>query len=78
MLFAGLRSGQDAFYENMQLIDWPTQWVYKEIPLEFEPRYIETGWPRGILSGSSQTFFTCGMDGNEYEKTLFHFGTPEI
>ncbi|CAE7248268.1 unnamed protein product [Symbiodinium natans] len=77
MLFAGLHSGEDAFYENMQLIEWQTQHVLREIPLEFEPSYIECEWPRGILSGSTQTFFTCGMSG-DYRETRFHFGAPEI
>ncbi|CAE7248356.1 unnamed protein product [Symbiodinium natans] len=77
MLFAGLHSGEDAFYENMQLMDWQTQDVLREIPLKFEPPYIECEWPRGILSGSTQTFFTCGNAG-DYTETFFHFGTPEI
>ena len=76
MLFAAVRAGEDAFYESMRLIEWQTQRVLREIPLKFEPRYIEVEWPRGILSGSTQTFFTCRMS-RDYTDTVFHFATPE-
>ena len=80
MLFAGSRSGEDAFYEEMQLIDWQTQEVIRKIPLEFTPPYIESEWDRGILNGSTQTFFTHfpGVETETEGSTTFAFGTPEM
>ncbi|CAE7835944.1 unnamed protein product [Symbiodinium sp. CCMP2592] len=71
------RAGEDAFYESMQLIEWPTQSKLREVPLEFRMGYIEGEWPRGILAGSTQTFFTC-HEIDEYTETVFVFATPEI
>ncbi|CAE7937891.1 unnamed protein product, partial [Symbiodinium necroappetens] len=59
LLLMPTRAGEDAFYESMQLIEWPTQSQVRKVPLQFRPSYIEGEWPRGILSGSTQTFFTC-------------------
>lgn len=79
MLFAGSHSGEDAFYEEMQLIDWQTQEVIRKIPLDFIPHYIEGEWDRGILNGSTQTFFTRFHGENETEdSTTFVFAAPEI
>ncbi|CAE7305982.1 unnamed protein product [Symbiodinium natans] len=77
LLFSGEHAGEDAFYQCIQLIDWQTQEKIREIPLEYEPGYIECEWPRGILSGSTQTFFTCHMT-HSYNETVFHFATPEM
>ncbi|CAE7835946.1 unnamed protein product [Symbiodinium sp. CCMP2592] len=71
------RAGEDAFYESMQLIEWPTQSKVREVPLQFRPSYIESEWPRGILAGSTQTFFTC-HEIEELSETVFVFATPEI
>ena len=71
------RAGEDAFYESMQLIEWPTQTQVRKVPLEFVPSYIEGEWPRGILSGSTQTFFTC-HESDEHSQTVIVFGTPEM
>ncbi|CAE7724848.1 unnamed protein product [Symbiodinium sp. CCMP2592] len=76
LLMAGERSGEDAFYESMQLVEWPTQSKVREVPLKFEPSYIESEWPRGILSGSTQTFFTC-HEKNAFSEWVFVFATPE-
>ncbi|CAE7246005.1 unnamed protein product [Symbiodinium sp. CCMP2456] len=84
MLFAGSHSGEDAFYEEMQLIDWQTQEVIRQIPLDFGPHYIESEWDRGILNGSTQTFFTnfpsdcSGVETETEGSTTFVFGTPEM
>ncbi|CAE7018600.1 unnamed protein product, partial [Symbiodinium sp. KB8] len=75
LLLMPTRSGEDAFYESMQLIEWPTQSQVREIPLEFSPSYIEGEWPRGILSGSTQTFFTC-HETDDKAQTVFEFATP--
>jgi len=71
------RAGEDAFYESMQLIEWPTQNKVREVPLQFRRGYIECEWPRGILEGSTQTFFTS-HEIEECSETVFVFATPEI
>ena len=78
LLFAGLHAGEDAFYENMRLLDLKTGSTLREIPLEIERAYIECEWPRGLLVGSTQTFFTCWSADEGSTDTQFGFATPEM
>lgn len=56
-LMAGREGGEDAFYNNMRLVNWRTGEVVREVPLGFEPSYIEVEWSRGLLIGSTETFY---------------------
>ena len=79
LLFAGLKAGEDAFYKNMRLLDSKTGSTLREIPLEIMGfGYIESGWPRGILFGSTQTFFTSWRVEEDFSNTHFAFATPEM
>lgn len=69
---------QDAFYSHMDLIEWQTGTVIKQIPLEFKPHFIESEWPRGILEGSTQTFFTCFNSDPTGASMTFAFATPGV
>jgi len=77
LLVSGENAGEDAF-NDMRLFDWHTGELVKTIPLDFSQGCIEWGQPRGLLPGSSQTFFTaCSSEGgNDSEHTLVAFCTP--
>lgn len=77
VLLSGENAGEDAF-GDMRLFDWKNGHLVKTIPLEFTQGYIESDWPRGFLSGGSQTFFTAYSSeaGCNSESALIAFCTP--
>jgi hypothetical protein len=54
VLLGSLRASEDAFYDTMRLVHWPTATLRRTVALPGEALpYVEAEWARGMLPGTN-------------------------